>query len=236
MRILIADDEPKMGLLLAERLEDDGHFAKAVTSGRDALAELSNGYDLLITDLRMTDIDGVELTRRIKKLSPELPVVLMTAFAGVETAVSAMKAGAEDYIVKPFPLDEMAILVSKIDEARRLREEVGFRRSSDLPEGLVVGRSNSMLAVMDMVAKVAQTDATVLILGDTGTGKELIARAIHAQSPRTGSAFIPVNCASLSRGASRKRTFRPREGRVHRRSQIQARAIRTGRRRHTVFR
>ncbi len=198
MRIIIADDEPRMGLLLSNRLEDDGHFVKAATSGKEALAELENGYELLITDLRMPDMDGVELTKRAKKLYQDLPVILMTAYAGIDTAVAAMKAGAEDYIVKPFSLDEMALLVTKIDESRRLRAEVGFRRTGDLSDELIAGVSEAMRRTMALISKAAGNDSTVLLLGDTGTGKELAARAIHSASKRSKGPFIPVNCASLS--------------------------------------
>ncbi|MCK5832741.1 sigma-54-dependent Fis family transcriptional regulator [bacterium] len=198
MRILIADDEPKMGLLLASRLEDDGHFVRPVTSGKEALNELPNGYELLITDLRMLDMDGIELTKKAKKRFNNLPVILMTAYAGVDTAVSAMKAGAEDYIVKPFALDEMAALVKRIDESRRLKEELDYRRTSDSSINFVVGKSAIMRSVMEEVKKVSITDTSVLILGATGTGKELIAKMIHSSSSRGGGPFIPINCASLS--------------------------------------
>ena len=198
MRILIADDEPKIGFLLASRLEGEGHFAKAVTSGNDALSELANGYELLITDLKMLDMDGIELMRRAREMLPELPVILMTAYASVDTAVSAMKAGAEDYIVKPFSLDEVVLLVARVELSHRMREELRFRRGGTSGKTVIVGDSPAMRSVMDMVDKVASSNATVLILGETGTGKELIATAIHERSPRSLGPFIAINCASLS--------------------------------------
>jgi len=198
MRILIADDEPKMGFLLSSSLEEEGHFVKTVTGGKDALNQLSNGYDLLITDLKMPDMNGVALLEKAKNQFPGLHVILMTAYASVDTAISAMKAGAEDYIIKPFPMEEMARLVQKVDEARKLNQEISFRRGDDIGEVEIVGKTPCMREVFDAIGKVAGTDATVLILGESGTGKELAARSIHLKSNRSNAPFIAINCASLS--------------------------------------
>ncbi len=212
MRIIIADDEPRMGFLLASRLETDGHFVKAVTDGNDALSELVNGYDLLITDLKMPDMNGVELLSKSKGIYPELRVILMTAYASVDTAISAMKAGAEDYIVKPFPLDEMARLVKKADSSRKLDQEVQFRRGGEIEEVLIVGDSAPMREIFEFIDKVAPTDASVLILGESGTGKELVARAIHRKSRRLKGPFIAVNCASLSKSLLESELFGHEKG------------------------
>jgi len=201
-----------MGFLLASRLEDDGHFIKTVTNGQDALNELSNGYDLLITDLKMPGMDGVELLQRAREADPELAVILMTAYASVDTAISAMKAGAEDYIVKPFPLNEMARLVAKVNSSRKLEREVTYRRKGELATVTIIGDSKPIKSVLDMVDKVAATDATVLILGESGTGKELVARAIHEKSPRAAGPFIAINCASLSENLLESELFGHEKG------------------------
>ncbi len=198
MRILIADDEPKMGLLLSSRLEEEGHFVRTVTDGTDALSELPNGYDLLITDLKMPDMSGVVLLEKAKTRHTGLRVILMTAYASVDTAISAMKAGAEDYIMKPFSMDEMVRLVEKVDKARKLTQEVSFRRGDEIGEVTIVGDSPCMKEVFEIIDKVATTDATVLILGESGTGKELAARQVHLKSNRANEPFIAINCASLS--------------------------------------
>ncbi|MGC9315254.1 MAG: sigma-54-dependent transcriptional regulator [bacterium] len=198
MRILIADDEPKMGFLLSTRLEEEGHFVKTVTGGKEALIQLENGYDLLITDLKMPDMNGVILLEKAKNRFSGLRVILMTAYASVDTAISAMKAGAEDYIIKPFPMDEMVRLVEKVDQARKLNQEVNFRRGDEIGEVIIVGKTACMREVFEIIDKVACTDATVLILGESGTGKELAARSIHLKSNRVNAPFIAINCASLS--------------------------------------
>ncbi len=198
MRILIADDEPKMGFLLSSRLEEEGHFVKTVTGGKEALIQLENGYDLLITDLKMPDMNGVILLENAKNRFSGLRVILMTAYASVDTAISAMKAGAEDYIIKPFPMDEMVRLVEKVDKSRKLNQEVNFRRGDEIGDVEIVGKTACMREVFEIIEKVACTDATVLILGESGTGKELAARSIHIKSNRANSPFIAINCASLS--------------------------------------
>lgn len=198
MRILIADDEPKMGFLLSSRLEEEGHFVKTVTGGKEALIQLENGYDLLITDLKMPDMNGVILLEKAKNRFSGLRVILMTAYASVDTAISAMKAGAEDYIIKPFPMDEMVRLVEKVDQARKLNQEVNFRRGDEIGDVEIVGKTACMREVFEIIDKVACTDATVLILGESGTGKELAARSIHLKSNRANAPFIAINCASLS--------------------------------------
>ncbi len=212
MRILIADDEPKMCFLLASRLEEEGHFVKSVNGGKDALSELPNGYDLLITDLKMPYINGVELLESAKTQYPGLKVILMTAYASVDTAISAMKAGAEDYIIKPFPLDEMVLLVDKVDKARKLTQEINFRRWDEISEVVIVGKSACMREVYEVIEKVAETDATVLVLGESGTGKELAARSIHLKSKRANGPFIAINCASLSENLLESELFGHEKG------------------------
>ena len=198
-RILVVDDESRMAGLIKRELEDNGHSAVTAGDGETALARLSEReFDLILTDLRMPGMDGLELLARVKDRSPQTEVVLMTAFASAQTAVRAMKEGAFDYLIKPFEMDELMIMVDRIGERRRLEMENAQLRSEmagDRP--VIVGDSEAMKAVMDLVMKVAGQDTTVLIQGESGTGKELIARAIHAESPRAGGPMVTVNCAAI---------------------------------------
>ncbi len=201
-RILIVDDEKNYLLVLSTLLGGEGYEVVTAESGARALtlAEAEEP-DLLITDMRMPRMSGLELIQEVKKRFPELPVIVMTAYGTVENAVEAMKAGATDYIMKPFENQELLITVDKalklgrlLAQNRLLREQLSQERGFDD----IIGRSKAMREVFDLVDKVAATRATVLITGESGTGKELVARAIHARSPRAREAFVPVNCMALS--------------------------------------
>jgi two-component system NtrC family response regulator len=201
-KILVVDDERKMCVILKGMLEDRGHHVTALQEGTKA-QELIGGqeFDLVITDLKMAPVDGLELLKAIKKVSPDTEVVLMTAYASVQTAIEAMKQGAYDYIIKPFDLEEMGLLVDKIAEKRRLVIENRQLREDLSSKGhgeMVLGNSPKMRQVMSMVAKVAQSDVTVLIRGESGTGKELVAEAIHLGSSRSQGPLVVVNCAALT--------------------------------------
>ena len=201
-RILVVDDERKMCIILKGMLEERGHDVTAVQEGKKA-QELIGGqeFDLVITDLKMAPMDGLELLRAVKKISSNTEVVLMTAYASVQTAIEAMKQGAYDYIIKPFDLEEMGLLVEKIAEKRRLVMENRQLREDLRSKGdreMVLGSSSKMHQVMSMVAKVASSDVTVLIRGESGTGKELVAEAIHRRSPRSDGPLVVVNCAALT--------------------------------------
>jgi len=173
-----------------------------VETGEAALGRADgNGYDLVITDLKLPGIDGMDVLRAIRKSRPETSVVIITAYATVDTAVEAMREGAEDYISKPFNLDEIRLIVRKVlekkallDDNRLLRSQLRKKYSYDN----VVGNSEAMIEVYKTIDKVKDSKATVLILGETGTGKELVARAIHYNSARSEKPFLPVNCAALT--------------------------------------
>jgi DNA-binding NtrC family response regulator len=200
-RILIVDDEPDMVDNCARILRRTGHRCLTTTDPRRALALLeSERPDLLLTDLKMPEIDGLALLRRAHELDPALPVIVVTAFATIESAVAAVKEGAFDYLPKTFSLDELTIVVDRALRQRRLAlENRNLRAQLQTTFGLenVVGRSRAMAEVFELVKKAARSEANILILGESGTGKELIARAVHANSPRAAHAFVPVDCASL---------------------------------------
>ena len=200
-RILIIDDEVNIRTALARLLERQGHTSMTAAGGRDGLQELErNAAELVVLDLRMPEMGGIELLRQIKKRWPETEVVVMTAFGSVETAVEAMKAGAYDYLTKPIDKDRFPLLVEKAVEHHQLASENRQLRRR-LTEGgtfeKMVGQSDAMRRVFDLIDLVARSDATVLLAGESGTGKELVARAIHRRSRRVAGPFIGINCGAL---------------------------------------
>lgn len=200
-RILIADDDEVICELFAEVLEKDGYHVDWVRSGKDALARLEgDSYDLLIVDVRMPGMTGLDVTRRARKQFPSVPIVVMTAFGSIETAIEAIREGAFDFVSKPINLDELkrtvarAISRPKLDRSTKDEyEDIG-----GVHVGAVIGSSPAMVEVYKLVARAAPTSSTVLILGESGTGKELIARAIHQHSTRAGRPFIAVDCGALT--------------------------------------
>lgn len=202
-RILIIDDEPLMRISIGDALKDEGYEVSDAASGREGLAIARDGvtpFDIVITDLRLPDIDGLEVLKSLRKSSPEAMVVLITAFGAVETAVEAMKYGAYDYVTKPFAMDELLIMIRRMlrlkdleRENQALKEQVEGRYNFSG----IVGRSDKMNEIFEMIKVVSQTDSTVLILGESGTGKEIVASAIHRNSPRKDGPYIKVSCAAI---------------------------------------
>jgi DNA-binding NtrC family response regulator len=200
-RILVVDDEPDMVETVARILTHLGHESVTATEGGAALELLERERpDLVLTDLRMPGMDGLALLKEVKRIDPEAPVVLFTAHATIETAVEAIKAGAFDYITKPFTADQLQVVIERALTQRRLQEE-NRRLKEQLQESYrfenIIGRSLPMLQVFEVVRKVARSEANILIVGESGTGKELVARSIHVNSARAAKPFIPVDCASL---------------------------------------
>ncbi len=196
--VLIADDEANLRKVLCALLERDGHSALAVESGEAALDRIEQGgIDILITDLRMPGMDGLELLRRVKPTDPGLPVIVITAHGSVDTAVCAMKDGAFDYITKPFDRDELKLAVRKAASVR-LHNQSRLQDSGDVQGRYqIIGQSPRMQELYAVIEKVAATPSTVLITGESGTGKELVASALHENSSRKDKPFIKVNCAAI---------------------------------------
>jgi|SRR5680860_59355 len=199
-RVLIADDEANMRWILERALSKAGYDVETVEDGQLALDRaLVERPDLVLVDLKMPKMDGLSVLRTLKEHYPDLLIVMMTAHGSTATAVEAMKAGAHDYLMKPFDIDELLITVSKAFEVESLREQVDYLKGEAQHGGWqLVGNSEAMQAVKHLVERVAHTPATVLIQGESGTGKELVAHAIHTLSPRIEGPFIRVNCAALT--------------------------------------
>jgi two-component system, NtrC family, response regulator PilR len=199
--ILIVDDERSMREFLGIYLRREGYRIEAAAGGKEALAALkSRTFDLVITDLRMPDIDGLSILEEAKRLHADTEVIVVTAFSTTETAIAAMKAGAHDYLTKPFKIDEVGLVVARAIEKRRLaRENVALRDEIKGRYKLerLLGKSPPMQRVFDVLRKVASTRTSVLLIGESGTGKELAARALHELSPRTDHSFVAVNCGAI---------------------------------------
>jgi two-component system response regulator HydG len=199
--IVIVDDEPDMVENCARILRRAGHRCLTATDPHRALALVeSDAPDLLLSDLKMPGMDGIELLRRAHDVDPSLPVIMITAFASIESAVAAVKEGAFDYLPKTFTVDQLQVSVERALRQRHLQvENRNLRDQLQATFGLenVIGRSPAMTRIFELVKKAARSDANILIGGESGTGKELIARAVHANSPRVSQPFVPVDCASL---------------------------------------
>jgi len=200
-KILVVDDEPSILRLLEEALTQWGYQVKCAASGDEALAAIRGDlFDAVLTDIRMPEMSGLDLLREIKRHDDSIEVVMMTGYPTIVSAVEALKEGAYDYLSKPLILDELRHLMARMTERRFLRGEVTSLRErlgEELTVTELVGNSQPMQRVKEIIAKVAATDSPVLIEGESGTGKELVAAAIHRLSPRAKGPFIPVNCSAI---------------------------------------
>ncbi|HZH90393.1 MAG TPA: sigma-54 dependent transcriptional regulator [Pyrinomonadaceae bacterium] len=200
--ILIVDDEQGMRQLLSLVFGRAGHAVRAAENGRRAVEMLRESpADLIVSDVRMPDMGGIELLSAARELSPDTAVVMMTAFATVETAREAFKLGADDFIQKPFDVDELKLIVEKALELRQLKQEIQDWRKTQSDRGRldqIIGRSPRMQAVYQMIETVAVVQSTILITGESGTGKELVARAVHNLSPRNNKPFVSINCGAFT--------------------------------------
>src|SRR5439155_9113104 len=200
--ILIVDDEQSYRQLLSLVFEGNGNNIRTAMNGRHALEELAaEPADVVVSDVKMPDMDGIEMLRAVRETQPDLGVVLMTAFASVETAREAFKLGADDFIQKPFDVEELKLIVKKTLEKQALIDENRAFKRAQRERGSIkniVGTSAVMNAIFQMIETVAAVQSTVLVTGESGTGKELVARAIHDLSPRAEKPFISINCGAFT--------------------------------------
>jgi two-component system response regulator PilR (NtrC family) len=200
-RILVVDDEESMRQLLEIALGKEGYHLTLAESGKKAIELFDkSSYDLVISDIKMADMSGVEVLRHIKETDPPVPVIMVTAYASAETAVEALRLGAYDYLTKPFKLEELkANIRNALEKVRLKRENESLKRELKKAQGLdsMLGGSPAMLELFEQIKSVAATNSTVLITGESGTGKELAAKAIHSRSPRASEPFVSINCGAV---------------------------------------
>jgi two-component system, NtrC family, response regulator HydG len=200
-RVLVVDDNPDMTQAICQNLARHGFEAEAASSGKAAMQRFGEApFDAVLTDLRMADADGLEVLDAVKKADPDVPVIIMTAFGAIESAVEAIRRGAYHYVAKPFKMDAVRLLLSHacaeralLGENRQLREKVTERYSFES----LVGQSTAMRQIFTLIERLAQSTSPVLVQGETGTGKELVARALHQIGPRSKAPFLAVNCAAV---------------------------------------
>jgi two-component system, NtrC family, response regulator AlgB len=198
--LLVVDDERNIRVRLAGFFESCGHSVQTAETGKQALDLLSGGgpVDLVLTDYKLAELNGLELLQQIKRQAPETPVILMTAYGTIENAVAAMKAGAYDYLAKPFSLEQIQHVVERALEILKLRAENRVLRDTLEERPLLDSHSNAMRRLLDTSRQAARSEATILLAGESGTGKNVLARQIHHWSPRSGNPFVVVNCTTLS--------------------------------------
>lgn len=216
IRILVVDDELSMREFLSILLEREGYQVETAGSAEEALRQMETSlFDLVLSDVQMPGLGGIELLSRIKKISPETGVLMITAFSAAEQAVEAMKLGAYDYISKPFKIEEIKQLIKNALEKQGLRRE-NILLKKDVQErdsfcGMI-GKSSRMRELFDLIQKVANSQSSVLILGESGTGKELAARSVHSCSPRKSKAFVAVNCGAIPENLIESELFGHKRG------------------------
>lgn len=211
-KILIVEDERNIRESIDTALRDK-YDVKTASSGNEALNLISKEqFDLLITDIRMPGISGLELLKEYKKLYPENPVIVITAFTSIQSAVEAMKSGASEYVPKPFSLEEIEIKVNNLLKSKKINEEkIFYEKEKEIIFGEIIGSSPGIKKIKDLIKKISKSDTTVLITGETGTGKELIAWTIHKLSGRKGP-FVPVHCAAYAKGIIESELFGHEKG------------------------
>ncbi|MEK6531326.1 MAG: sigma-54 dependent transcriptional regulator [Deltaproteobacteria bacterium] len=207
MSILVVDDESEMRAAIKEALQRKGHSVELAVNGEDAIKKFrDSGFSMVISDMRMPGSGGLEVLREVKRLKPEVPVLLITAFGTIEKAVEAVKEGAVDFILKPFSLESLEAMVDRA--LKQVEESTTFETRGKL----LVAKDRPMTRLLSMALVAASSDATVLVAGESGTGKELLARFIHAKGPRKDNPFVAVNCASIPDGLLESELFGHEKG------------------------
>ncbi|MEW6601669.1 MAG: sigma-54 dependent transcriptional regulator [Nitrospirota bacterium] len=208
--ILVVDDEKSMREILEIFLRNEGYGVSIAENGEKAIEAVKKDiFDLIITDMKMPKVGGLELLKNVKQITPDTVVVIITAFGNTDSAVEAMKLGAYDYIQKPFQLDNIRLVVKNALEKQKLQKDVSLLKQQLKPPSLenIIGKSASMQTLFSVISKTAESNASVLISGESGTGKELVAKAIHSLSPRKDNHFVAVNCAAIPEGLLESELF-----------------------------
>ena len=227
-KVLVIDDDRGHAETLAEVIEKEGHECTLAFNGTDGIAAVDReDFDIIITDLVMNDLSGLDILRRAKGKSPESEVIIVTGYASEETAIEALDEGASDYIAKPFKIPILRAQLRKaLGRQDLVRSNNELRRQLDKRFGFegIIGGSLQMQKIFDTLQQVSSSSATVLITGEIGTGKELVARAIHNNSPRRGKHFVPLNCAALSESILESELFGHEKGSFTGATQARARS------------
>ena len=234
-RVWIVDDDRAVRFVLATALREAGYAVDGFENARDALDALRTrgAPDLLFTDVRMPGEDGLVLLEKLKTAAPQLPVIVMSAYTDIASTAGAFRGGAYEFLSKPFDLDAAVEIAGRALPATE-RTHAPRSTPTSAPNQELIGDTPAMRALFRSIGRLAQAPLSVLITGETGTGKELVARALHRESPRAHRPFVALNTAAIPVRIARKRTVRPRSRRLHRRAEAPRRALRTGRRRHAV--
>lgn len=215
-KILIADDEKPIRDSLKMVLDEEGYFTDVAADGEEALQKIeAENFDIIITDIKMPKFDGMQVLESASKISPDSFFIIMTAYASVKTAIEALRHGAYDYLIKPVEFDDVIIRIKRLLEFKKLASEnkaLRQRISSDAGFTNLIGRSESMKKVFSLISQVAPTNSNVLIIGKSGTGKELVAKAIHFNSKRKDKIFLPINCGAISENLIESELFGHKKG------------------------
>ena len=215
-KILVVDDEEAIRTSIQMILNEEGYRTDTASDGQEALDRIkSEDYDIIISDIKMPKWDGIQLLEKVSHFSPESFFIIMTAYASIDTAIGALRKGAIDYFIKPIEFDDLIMKVKRLlDYKRAASENITLRQRISAPVGFenIIGKSKSMHKVFNLIRQVAPTNSNVLISGKSGTGKELVAKAIHYNSKRKNDIFLPINCGAISENLIESELFGHKKG------------------------